>query len=70
LAEQLTSAFGETVAGSASNKIIGTNLVAAGQTVVAHHFKPKKPEGYILARGILISPYPYKKGKGFLDNPA
>lgn len=48
-----TIAFGETVAGYASNKIIDENKVAVGSNIVAYHFRPKKIEGYILAKGIL-----------------
>lgn len=48
-----TIAFGETVAGYASNKIIGENKVAVGSNIVAYHFRPKKIEGYIIAKGIL-----------------
>jgi len=49
-----TIAFGETVSAMASNRMIVKNLVAVGQTVIAHHFKPKKIEGYLLAKGILM----------------
>lgn len=48
-----TIAFGETVAGYASNKIIDENKVAVGSNIVTYHFRPKKIEGYILAKGIL-----------------
>lgn len=49
-----TIAFGETVAGYASNEIIEKDHVAAGSNVVAYHFKPKKCEGYLLAKGTLM----------------
>ncbi|KAF1084234.1 Esterase YdiI [Sporotomaculum syntrophicum] len=49
-----TIAFGETVAAMASNCMIEKDKIAVGQTVVAYHFKPKKIEGYLLAKGILM----------------
>ncbi|KUO59877.1 MAG: 1,4-dihydroxy-2-naphthoyl-CoA hydrolase [Gracilibacter sp. BRH_c7a] len=47
-------AFGETVAGYASNQKIGKDQVAMGQTIVANHMKSKKIEGYIMAQGKLM----------------
>ncbi len=49
-----TCAFGEIVAGMASYQMLKKSKVPAGQTLVAYHFKPKKIEGYLLARGILL----------------
>ena len=49
-----TIAFGETVAGYASNKKIADGQIAMGQTITANHMKPKKIEGYILAKGKLM----------------
>lgn len=49
-----TIAFGETVAGYASNQKIGGDQAAVGQTIVANHMRPKKIEGYILAKGKLM----------------
>jgi len=47
-------AFGETVAGYASKQKIDKNQAAMGQTIVANHMKPKKTEGYIMAKGKLM----------------
>ncbi|NJD01231.1 MAG: PaaI family thioesterase [Ruminiclostridium sp.] len=55
-----TIAFGETVAGYASNQITADGQIALGQTITANHMKPKKIEGYILAKGKLMH-----KGKAF-----
>ena len=49
-----TIAFGETVAGYASNQKINKGQVTVGQTITANHMKPKKIEGYILAKGKLM----------------
>lgn len=49
-----TIAFGETIAGYASLQIIDDDQVAVGQNITANHLKPKKIEGYILAKGKLI----------------
>lgn len=49
-----TIAFGETIAGYASIQIIDKNKVAVGQNITANHMKPKKIEGYILAKGKLM----------------
>lgn len=49
-----TIAFGETIAGYASNKISNEDKVAVGQTITANHMKAKKIEGYIIARGKLM----------------
>ncbi|AHF07907.1 PaaI family thioesterase [Desulfitobacterium metallireducens] len=49
-----TIAFGETVAGQGSNAILDKDHVAVGSNVVTYHFRPKKIEGYILAKGILM----------------
>lgn len=47
-------AFGETVAGYASNQKIDKDHAAVGQTIVANHMKSKKIEGYITAKGKLM----------------
>lgn len=49
-----TLAFGETVAGNASNQIIGKDQMAMGQSIVANHLTAKKNEGYIIAKGKLM----------------
>lgn len=49
-----TIAFAETVAGQASNEIIGQDQVAVGQNIMTYHFKPKKGEGYLRANGVLM----------------
>ncbi|CAH2213389.1 1,4-dihydroxy-2-naphthoyl-CoA hydrolase [Tepidibacter aestuarii] len=49
-----TIAFGETIAGYASNKRINKNQVAVGQTITANHMKAKKIEGYIIAKGRIM----------------
>ncbi len=49
-----TIAFGETIAGYASNQKINKNQVAVGQTITANHIKPKKIEGCIIAKGKLM----------------
>ncbi|QDR79910.1 PaaI family thioesterase [Sporomusa termitida] len=49
-----TIAFGETVAGYASNQKIAGDQAAVGQTITANHLKPKKTTGYIVARGRLL----------------
>lgn len=49
-----TTAFAETVAGQASNGLIGPEQVAVGHHVVTYHFKPKKIEGYLCAKGVLM----------------
>lgn len=49
-----TIAFGETVAGYSSNKLINDKKIAVGQTITANHMKPKKIEGYIIAKGKLL----------------
>lgn len=49
-----TTAFAETVAGQASNELIGKEQVAVGNTVVTYHFKSKKIEGYLRANGVLM----------------
>lgn len=49
-----TIAFGETVAGYASNQKINKDQVAVGQTITANHLKAKKIEGYIIAKGKLM----------------
>lgn len=49
-----TIAFGETVAGQASNELINQDQVAVGQNITTYHFKPKKVEGYLRANGVLM----------------
>ncbi|PAB58396.1 PaaI family thioesterase [Anaeromicrobium sediminis] len=49
-----TIAFGETIAGYASNEKIDKGQIAVGQTITANHMKPKKIEGYIMAKGRLL----------------
>ena len=49
-----TIAFGETITGYASIKKINEDQIAVGQTITANHMKPKKIEGYIIAKGKLI----------------
>lgn len=49
-----TIAFGETIAGFASIEKTNEDQVAVGQTVTANHMKPKKIEGYIIAKGKLL----------------
>ncbi|MFT8313054.1 MAG: PaaI family thioesterase [Clostridium sp.] len=49
-----TIAFGETIAGYASNQKINKDEMAVGQNVTANHMKPKKIEGYIIAKGKLM----------------
>ncbi|GAB6182055.1 hypothetical protein JCM14036_33740 [Desulfotomaculum defluvii] len=49
-----TIAYGETIAGYASNKKIKDNQVAVGQCITANHLKPKKIEGCIIAKGKLM----------------
>jgi len=49
-----TIAFGETIAGYASNQKISKDQVAVGQTITANHLKAKKIEGYIIAKGKLM----------------
>lgn len=49
-----TIAFGETIAGYASNKLTEKKSIAFGQTINANHMKPKKIGGYIVARGKLL----------------
>ncbi len=49
-----TIAFGETITGYASLQKISKDQVAVGQTITANHMKPKKIEGYIIAKGKLI----------------
>lgn len=49
-----TIAFGETIAGYASIEKINKDQVAVGQSIAANHMKPKKIEGYIIAKGKLI----------------
>jgi len=49
-----TCAFGEIVAGMASYQMLNKSKIPAGQTLVAYHFKAKKIEGFLLARGILM----------------
>ncbi len=49
-----TIAFGETIAGYASSEIIHDDELAVGQSVTANHTKPKKIEGYIIAKGKLM----------------
>lgn len=49
-----TIAFGETIAGYASNQKINKDEMAVGQNITANHMKPKKIEGYIIAKGKLM----------------
>jgi len=49
-----TIAFGETITGYASIQIINKDQVAVGQSITANHMKPKKIEGYIIAKGKLM----------------
>ncbi|NMB64260.1 MAG: PaaI family thioesterase [Spirochaetes bacterium] len=49
-----TIAFGETIAGYASNKKINKDEMAVGQNITTNHMKPKKIEGYIIAKGKLM----------------
>ena len=49
-----TIAFGETIAGYASIQKTNKDQVAVGQSITANHMKPKKIEGYIIAKGKLI----------------
>lgn len=49
-----TIAFGETIAGFASIEKTNEDQVAVGQTITANHMKPKKIEGYIIAKGKLL----------------
>ncbi|HEY5555966.1 PaaI family thioesterase [Acetobacterium sp.] len=49
-----TIAFGETITGYSSLQKINKDQVAVGQTITANHMKPKKIEGYILAKGKLL----------------
>lgn len=49
-----TIAFGETIAGYASNQIINEHQVSLGQNITANHMKAKKIEGYIIAKGKLM----------------
>jgi uncharacterized protein (TIGR00369 family) len=49
-----TIAFGETIAGYASKEIIQDNQHAVGKNITANHFKTKKAEGYVLAKGKLM----------------
>lgn len=49
-----TIAFGETIAGYASNQKINGDQVAVGQTITANHMKPKKIEGCIIAKGKIM----------------
>ncbi len=49
-----TIAFGETVAGYASKAKIKPDQAAVGQTVTAHHLKPKKAAGCLIAKGRLL----------------
>jgi len=49
-----TIAFGEIIAGYASIQIIHDDELAVGQSVTANHMKPKKIEGYIIAKGKLM----------------
>jgi len=49
-----TIAFGETIAGYASIQKTNKDQVAVGQSITANHMKPKKIEGYIIAKGKLL----------------
>ena len=49
-----TLAFGETVAGYASKKLIKPSLIPVGQSITANHLKAKKLDGFLLAKGSLI----------------
>lgn len=49
-----TLAFCEIVAGMASNQLGQGKYFAVGQTVTGHHLNPKKSEGFVKARGILL----------------
>ena len=49
-----TIAFGETITGYASLQKINKDQVAVGQTITANNMKPKKIQGYIIAKGKLI----------------
>ncbi|WBW97243.1 PaaI family thioesterase [Oceanirhabdus sp. W0125-5] len=49
-----TIAFGEIIGGYASIQIIDDDELAVGQSVNANHMKPKKIEGYIIAKGKLM----------------
>lgn len=49
-----TIAFGETIAGYASNELANENTIAFGQTINANHMKPKKIGGYIIGKGKLL----------------
>lgn len=49
-----TIAFGETVAGYASQQQIAPDQAAVGQSVTASHLKAKKIGGYVTARGKLL----------------
>ncbi len=49
-----TIAFGETVAGYASQQKIANDQAAVGQTITANHLQPKTITGYIMAKGKLL----------------
>ncbi|MGV8980621.1 PaaI family thioesterase [Clostridium sp.] len=49
-----TLAFGETITGHASLQKINEDQIVVGQTITANHMRPKKIEGYIMAKGKLI----------------
>lgn len=49
-----TIAFGETVAGYASQQNIANDQAAVGQTITANHLSPKRIAGYIMAKGKLL----------------
>lgn len=53
-----TLAFAEISAGMASNQILERGLFAVGQNISAHHLRPKKTEGTLVAKGELL-----KKGR-------
>lgn len=49
-----TLAYCEAIAGMASNLMGEGAYVGVGQTVTAHHLKATKPQGKLLAQGILL----------------
>ena len=49
-----TIAFGEVLAGMATYHMGGGDYAGVGQTVTAHHISPRKPEGYVIAKGVLL----------------
>jgi len=47
-------AFCEISAGMASNELLPEGSFAVGQSISAHHLRPKKAQGYLLAQGQLL----------------